>query len=249
VRALYLIIPLAPLAGAIIAGLLGGVIWIPVVAGLYAIGALLVPGEKGLDIQLAEAKSAADVKAGLDHLLTSLQGRVADDLIVKVMSIRDSILSTIDTTDSTDDDVDPSVYLIRQTALSYLPDAFATYLKLPRYFAEHRAVADGRTPHDVLLSQLELMDTRLQDVADNIAKHDTDKLLANGRFLAEKFAVSSLDLDGANALGQTAQRANGSGPAVQQQLAEPVAEAIPAQVSVPEPTPVTEQVAERESVH
>ena len=36
------------------------------------------------------------------------------------------------------------------------------------------------------------MDSRLAEVADDIARHDSDKLLANGRFIAEKFAVSSL---------------------------------------------------------
>ncbi|MEJ7697299.1 MAG: hypothetical protein WKF78_11940 [Candidatus Limnocylindrales bacterium] len=43
---------------------------------------------------------------------------------------------------------------------------------MPRIMAERRAIAGGRTPHDVLLDQLDLMDRRLADVADDVARHD-----------------------------------------------------------------------------
>jgi hypothetical protein len=178
-------------------GLVGGPIWLPIVVGLYLIGVLLVPGEKDFALQLDAAEDAGEVRAGLDRLLARIRGKVADDLYAKAVDIRTSILATISIDGTTGNGVDPNVYLIRQTALSYLPEAFATYLRMPRLFAERRSVADGRTPHDVFLDQLRLMDTRLADVADNIAQNDSDKLLANGRFLAEKFAVSSLKVEAA----------------------------------------------------
>ena len=176
-------------------GLIAGPIWIPITAALYAIGVLLVPAEKGLEVRLGAAEDAAEIRSGLEKLLRSLRGRVADDLYAKVQSIQASILATLEVEGSLGDAVDPNVYLIRQTALSYLPDAFDTYLRLPRTMAERRRVADGRTPHDVLLDQLDLMDRRLAEVADDMARHDSDRLLANGRFLAEKFGTSSLELD------------------------------------------------------
>ena len=176
-------------------GLVTGPIWLPIVAGLYLIGVLLVPGERDFALQLDAVDDAAEVRAGLDRLLARIRGKVADDLYAKAVEIQASILATIAIDGTTGNVADPNVYLIRQTALSYLPEAFATYLRMPRLFAERRSVADGRTPHDVFLDQLQLMDTRLADVADNIAQHDSDKLLANGRFLAERFAVSSLVLD------------------------------------------------------
>ena len=175
-------------------GLLSGVGWLPIVVGLYLIGVLLVPAEQGLSIKLGAAEDASEVREGLQRLLRALRGKVADDLYAKVQSIQASILGTLETERSAGDAADPNVYLIRQTALAYLPDAFSTYLRMPRVMAERRAIAGGRTPHDVLLEQLDLMDRRLADVADDMARHDSDKLLANGRFLAEKFGVSSLDL-------------------------------------------------------
>jgi hypothetical protein len=180
-------------------GLLSGVGWLPIVVGLYLIGVLLVPAEQGLSIKLGAAEDASEVRDGLQRLLRALRGKVADDLYAKVVSIQASILGTLETERSAGDAADPNVYLIRQTALAYLPDAFSTYLRMPRVMAERRAIAGGRTPHDVLLEQLDLMDRRLADVADDMARHDSDKLLANGRFLAEKFGVSSLELGDAAA--------------------------------------------------
>ena len=156
---------------------------------------------------MGAAQDAAAVRDGLQRLLDALRGKVADDLYAKVVSIQGSILGTLEIEGAAGDAADPNVYLIRQTALAYLPDAFATYLRMPRLMAERRAIAGGQTPHDVLLEQLDLMDHRLVEVADDMARHDSDKLLANGRFLAEKFGVSSLRLDAG------AVPADASGPA------------------------------------
>ena len=210
-------------------GLIGGLAWIPIVAGLYAIGVLLVPGEKGLEMRLGAAQDAAQVKEGLERLLRGIRGKVADDIYEKVVSIQGSILATLAVEGAVGDAVDPNVYLIRQTALSYLPEALNTYLRLPRLMAERRSVADGRTPHDVLLEQLDLMDRRLADVADDMARHDSDRLLANGRFLAEKFGTSSLEIDEALA------KEGVSVPTAEQTAAEQEGE--------------KERVSERERVH
>lgn len=208
-------------------GLVAGLEWLPITVGLYLIGALLVPAEQGLALRLGAAQDASDVRGGLDRLLGQLRGKVADDLYAKVVSIQGSILATLAAEGDSGDATDPNVYLIRQTALAYLPEAFSTYLRMPRVMAERRAIAGGRTPHDVLLEQLDLMDSRLADVADDMARHDSDKLLANGRFIAEKFAVSSLRVPGDAAA-----------------IAAPVAAPAPAAV-----VESTEAAAERERVH
>ena len=46
----------------------------------------------------------------------------------------------------------------------------------------------------MLLEQLELMDSKMREVADDIARHDSDRLLANGRFIAERFATARSSL-------------------------------------------------------
>jgi hypothetical protein len=216
-------------------GILGFPAWIPITAGLYAIGYLLVPDNQALDVRLDAAQDESEVRDGLTKLLRSIRGKVADDLYEKAWRIRESILATLDV-EGVQNEADPNVYLIRQTALSYLPEAFATYLRMPRVLAEGRRIAGGRTPHDVLLDQLDLMDRRLEDVADDIVRHDSDKLLANGRFLAEKFGPSALQLE-PHADEQTAAAAEV--PAV-----DLSAEAVPEQERSD-----AERVSEREQVH
>jgi len=218
-------------------GLIGGIAWLPITVALYLIGVLLVPAERGLEISIGAAQGTAEVRDGLDHLIRALRGKVADDLYAKVVSIRASILATLTIEGAPGNGADPNVYLIRETALAYLPDAFSTYLRMPRAMAERRAIADGRTPHDVLLEQLDLMDRRLADVADDIARHDSDKLLANGRFLAEKFGVSSLRLDAGVAAATSATSA--SATVVSAAALDAPKAAVPAE----------EAVSERERVH
>ena len=217
-------------------GVLAGPWWLPIVVGLYLIGYLLVPPEQELSIQLGAADDANQVRDGLAKLLRALRGKVADDLYAKVVSIQSSILGTLEIEHSMADAADPNVYLIRQTALAYLPDAFTTYLRMPRSMAERRQIAGGRTPHDVLLDQLDLMDRRLADVADDMARHDSDKLLANGRFLAEKFGTSSLELEDA-AGAVTPAEADAAVPSVAAKEAVPAAESS------------EERVTDRERVH
>ena len=47
----------------------------------------------------------------------------------------------------------------------------------------------------MLLEQLDLIDAKMREAADAILAHDSERLLANGRFLADRFATSSLRLD------------------------------------------------------
>ena len=78
-------------------GLFAGLAWLPVTAALYLIGVLLVPGEQGLVLRLGAAQDASEVRDGLDRLIRSLRGKVADDLLSKVASIQGSIVATLAT--------------------------------------------------------------------------------------------------------------------------------------------------------
>ena len=68
-----------------------------------------------------------------------------------------------------------------------------------------------------------------------MARHDSDKLLANGRFLADKFGVSALRLD--TDIGATGEA-----------IPAPSALSIPA-ASEEVAAPASETVVEREQVH
>jgi hypothetical protein len=83
------------------------------------------------------------------------------------------------------------LYLVRQTASDYLPRTIDAYLALPKHVAERPLATDGKTPHEELKAQLDLLDAKLDEIAQDMQRQDTDRLLANRRFLEERFGKVS----------------------------------------------------------
>jgi hypothetical protein len=81
------------------------------------------------------------------------------------------------------------LYLVRQTASEYLPRTISTYLSLPQEAAEKPLSTNGKTAHEELKAQLDLLDSKLDDIAQDMQRQDTDRLLANRRFLEQRFGL------------------------------------------------------------
>jgi hypothetical protein len=81
------------------------------------------------------------------------------------------------------------LYLVRQTATDYLPRTINAYLALPKETAEKPMTAEGKTAHQELKAQLDLLDAKLDDIAQDLERQDTDRLLANRRFLEQRFGL------------------------------------------------------------
>ncbi|MCL2849992.1 MAG: hypothetical protein FWE61_08115, partial [Micrococcales bacterium] len=73
--------------------------------------------------------------------------------------------------------------------------AVDTYLELPRGFAETHHVLPGKTSTTILVDQLDLLGTTLEEMLHALSERDATALAAHGAFLAEKFAdAGGLDL-------------------------------------------------------
>jgi ABC-type nickel/cobalt efflux system permease component RcnA len=110
------------------------------------------------------------------------------DIQVKVEQIRrkvDVLLSYADRFPPFSQDL----YLVRQTASDYLPRTISTYLSVPKPTAEKPLSASGQTAHEELKAQLNLLDSKLDDIAQDLERQDTDRLLANRRFLEQRFGL------------------------------------------------------------
>jgi hypothetical protein len=79
------------------------------------------------------------------------------------------------------------LYLVQQTASDYLPRTINAYLALSKEAANKPMTADGKTALQELKSQLDLLDSRLDDIAQDLQRQDADRLLANRRFLESRF--------------------------------------------------------------
>jgi hypothetical protein len=170
-----------------------GPLWPLIVAGLYAIGALVAPGTSSID--LSSAFDANDVRKALDHEVRLVNGKVPDDVMGKVQSIRQIILGILPRS-GTLPPGSPELFIVERTATDYLPTALESYLNLPRAYATLHPVQDGKTPRQLLVDQLALLESKMGEVADDVNRNDTDRLLANGRFLQERFGRSGLSLPG-----------------------------------------------------
>lgn len=166
-------------------GLLGPFpIWVLVVVALYAAGALLGPRRRP-----SVAKDTFDpqeIRRSLDHTYQMTHGRLPVDAQSRVARIRAEILELLPHTA----DFPPGsqdLYVLRRMAVDYLPTTIEAYLALPPSYATERVVQDGKTPLQVMNEQLELLDAQMGEIAEAVHRRDSDKLLANGIFLEERF--------------------------------------------------------------
>jgi hypothetical protein len=83
------------------------------------------------------------------------------------------------------------LFLVRQTANDYLPRTIDAYLALPNGSAEKIVPDLGLTAVEELRQQLDLLDKKLDDIANDLERQDYDQLLANRRFLEARFGQPS----------------------------------------------------------
>lgn len=81
-------------------------------------------------------------------------------------------------------------YSVVATATSYLPEAVEGYLRLPREWADTRAVDGHRTSLMVLVDQLELLAATMDRIVDAANRADAQALVAHGMFLEARFGTS-----------------------------------------------------------
>jgi hypothetical protein len=84
------------------------------------------------------------------------------------------------------------LYTVQQTAADYLPATVNTYLEVPTWSVD-KPTGDGRTPNQILNSQLELLEGKLDEIAESVRKQRVDNLLANERFLEQNFGKPEVE--------------------------------------------------------
>src|SRR2546429_65939 len=137
-------------------------------------------------IDLSTGFDPNDVKEALDIQVRTITGKVPPQVMAKVLKIRQLILGILPRSGSLPPG-SAELFVIERTATDYLPTSLQAYLNLPRAYATRHPVQDGKTPKEVLLDQLTLLEIKMNEVADDIAHNDWDRLLAHGRFLEERF--------------------------------------------------------------
>jgi hypothetical protein len=165
-----------------------GALWPLVVVGLYIVGALIAPSNKTYDLH--SGWDPQDVRKALSTQVRTIGGKVPDEVLAKVSNIQDTILNLLPRVEKLPAGSE-DLYIVQRTALEYLPATLEAYLNLPKAYATLHQVDGSKTPSQVLLDQLSLLESKMNEISDDIARNDSDRLLANGRFLREKFGTST----------------------------------------------------------
>jgi hypothetical protein len=175
------------------AGVVGG-IWPLVVPALYLIGALVVPSRPPRPVDAPDRFDAGKIQRALDGTLDMARGRVPSDVFAKLTSIRQRTLELLpkagDLPGGSQD-----LYVLQRTATDYLPTSVRYYVSLPATYATTHVVQDDKTPLRVLQDQLDLLDDQMAEIGDAVNQRDSDRLLAQGRFLEERFGRQDSELN------------------------------------------------------
>ena len=166
-----------------------GPFWPLLVGGLYVAGVGLTPAPRLHQLQAAD--DLQDVRRALTAQVQALSGRVPAEVMSRVSRIENIILALLPKAEQLPAGSEDR-YILRATALEYLPAALDSYLNMPRDYAAHRRIDGDRTPEAELVDQLSLLESKMVEISEDFSGNDSQRLLANGRFLREKFGHSEL---------------------------------------------------------
>lgn len=176
-----------------LAGVVNPLVGIALAPALYVVGALAAPGRKK-PVKLADSIDSRDAVRSLEEIQRKIRRRVPDGVARRVKYIAASITESLRRADSLGEG-SSEVFGLVKTATDYLPTALQAYLDLPRHYADRKIVSNGRTPLRLLIEQLDLLIEKMDEIAEAVNRADSDKLIAHGRFLAEKFGKNGSGLD------------------------------------------------------
>jgi hypothetical protein len=150
-------------------------------------------GRREPEIVLPRVPTTDELLAAVEEIPAQIDGAVPP----MVRSRTDRIVRTLRDTIPRLDQLgagNRDVHAVKATVTSYLPEILGRYLRLPRTYADTRPVEGGRTTLMHVVDQLDLLSARLDDIFEAACRADAEAVIAHGKFLADKFGQSSLDL-------------------------------------------------------
>lgn len=78
------------------------------------------------------------------------------------------------------------LYVVQHTPTDYLPETIRAFTDVPSW-SINTSAEDGRTPLQMVHNQLDLLETKLDEIAEAVKNQRVDRLLMNERFLEQNF--------------------------------------------------------------
>jgi hypothetical protein len=183
---------LVGLGAAVVMGILGAVgvlgsVWPVLVVGGYAVGALVAPREKGHRVDVERAREARDVVAALDTVRAQAKRHTDDEVVSRIDRIGQAV-AMLATEARNDPQLAANWETVRQIALHYLPATLENYLNVPNVYRRAVRGAQGKTAHRELISQLDLLQAKIEEIAGDVGAGRFDEMLQHGQFLQARFS-------------------------------------------------------------
>lgn len=170
--------------------------WWAITAGLYAIGALLAPSPQHIVQRLDETLTLVELPARLDALIDEVRPILGETALAHLAGIRASVIDVLPRLEAQDQGGSGELsFTLRETVMRYLPETLANYAVLPPAFRVAHPLEGGRTARQLLDGQLALLDEQLRQAVLLVARGDAQALLANGRFLQDRFGHADFRTD------------------------------------------------------
>jgi hypothetical protein len=165
--------------------------WYLIVGGSYAIGALAARDGGVLETQLNEQMNVHDAVEGVERLAAEAQKRLPPDIASQVVEIATAVGEILPRL-AAKHVVDATFIDVRTTATTYLPDTLNAFLAVPAAYRNTAPIRDGKTARQIVVDQLTVLAAKMKEIAHNAVQDDAQALLANGRFLKERFASAPM---------------------------------------------------------
>ncbi len=167
-----------------------GLLELFIVFGLYALGLLITPRTEALENEhriLDRELSAKELEKLLNSLIKKIRRRVQKPVLTKVVSIKDNVVMLLPHLEEMNRG-QYDLHVVKQTVTEYLPEMLTTYLELPPAFARIHKIRNGKTPQQILIEQLDILDKQMEQIVIDVNSKDAEALIAHGHFLKNKFA-------------------------------------------------------------
>jgi hypothetical protein len=176
-----------------LAAFFGGVIhqwWLPICLGLYLAGALLVPSQTLLDVDVYQQYDNQRLVEGVEQLLAQVRKQLPDEALTVLASIPQvlhALLPRLTGMGGSPMLPPDQIQTVIGAITRDLPQTVAGYLRLPSAFANFHTLEGGKTAKDLLTEQLLILKSQLDKIAEAAFRDDAEALLTNGQYLKEKF--------------------------------------------------------------
>jgi hypothetical protein len=164
--------------------------WLPICIGLYGVGALGVPSNDVIDIDIYRRYDGQRLVEGVQELIRQSRKQLPAEALAVLESIPqvlEPLLPRLTGEGSAPPLPPAQAQSIKGAITRDLPETVAGYLRLPPAFANLHTLEGGKTAKVLLTEQLQFLKDQLARIAEAAFRDDAEAVLTNGQYLQEKF--------------------------------------------------------------